>query len=141
MLKTHCCAQRYSSTDAVHSQDYWFSLVPASQICEEPEPCHWMFSGRRKHLEAHTASLGMLGLFFFFSRNSNHWPMLLCISFVTTVRWRSEIRLKLAKWNQDFRADCKSHNKFSGGKAENDLNFVLKSLGNIKLIWVGSTAI
>lgn len=32
---------------------------------------HWMFSGRRKHLVARTASLGMLGLFFFFC-NSNH---------------------------------------------------------------------
>lgn len=53
--------------------------------------------------------------------------------------WDSKAETREVK--SRFQSSFKSHNKFSGGKAENYLKYFLKSLVNIKLIWVGSPAI
>lgn len=119
---------KYNSTYAIHSEDYWLNVVPVSQT-------DFARLNRQQEKKARPVLVCEVLVF----PNVNHWPMLLGTSFVTLGRWRSE-RMKLMKWNHDFTAAFSLIIRLSGRKAQDDLNFFLKSLGNIKLIWVGSTA-
>lgn len=110
--KTFLCP-KYSSTDAIHSQDYWFSFVPASQT----DHAHLNSQQKKKAGEGSMASLGVLGLCFFPTLTTDQCYRVTRGSFlsklytqhgayfVTRGRWRSKIiRIKLIKWNHDFRA-------------------------------------
>lgn len=131
--KTFLCP-KYNSTDVIDSEDCWFNFISASQILIRQISPIWIASRRRKH----GWSWRVRSSFF---PNSKHWPTLLGTSFVTLWRWRSESKNEICEMKSWFHGCFQSHYKISGRKAQDDLIFFfLKSLGNIKLIWVGSIA-
>lgn len=127
--KTVLCP-KYNSTDAIHSEDYWLSFVPASPT----DLAHLNSQQEKKARPVFACEVLVFP-------NINHWPMLLGTSFVTLRGWRFErVRMKLVKWNHDFTAAFSFIIRLVVGKHRMIWIFFLKSLGNIKLIWVGSTA-